>query len=1061
MAVPSDLSPSSPNNSEAPRQIGEVVAGLLDALARDSLIFLARDEARAADIARGLSAGDPEALVLFCPGSDALPGDAAPPTPANVGQRTGALRKLRNALQSKSPPRIALISTGEAAARLVPPPASFKAAPPRVQVGDRVDLAAFAGELEALGYIPDNRVDEPGELALRGQVLDVFPADAGGPFRIEVQDDRIIAIKPYDPVTQLSTGECDVLELGRVAEPEMGEGVPLPDHLPKAPLALDAGAEQRRLRFLKLAADVARRRGRDLLPDICQEERWTGALAGHAQFDVMKAVAGPSPRFVEQRNPQRAFAAAAREALDAGVKLVLLGTARDLRFLARRAAKLLRREAVAVDSWAAVTDADAGSVLLLQMPLPGGFRTKEVLAIAAADLLGGRAERDDVGVIAADADLFRLGDIKVGDVVIHQDHGLAVVTGLEALPDAGDAIVLRFAGGARRLVPAAEADRIWRYGGDDGAVTLDKLDGSTWSRRRETVEAAIAETAGQLARLAAERGERTAPVLEPDAAAYERFAAGFAYTETPDQARAIAAVRDDLASGRPMDRLVIGDVGYGKTEVALRAAALAALAGHQVALAAPTTVLARQHLETFSERFEDSGIAVAGLSRLSTRAEKQRVKAGLKDGSIRIVIGTGAVAGKGISYQDLALVIVDEEQKFGAADKQKLRDLGAGHLLTLSATPIPRTLQTALIGLQQMSVIATPPARRQPIRTTVTAFDDQLVRTALMRERARRGQSFVVVPRVEDMSTLQERLARLVPELKVVQAHGKMPGAEIDDAMVAFARGEGDVLLATNIIESGLDVPRANTMLVCRADRFGLSQLHQLRGRVGRGARRGQVWLLTEAGQEIAPRTLARLRTLEALDRLGAGFAISARDLDMRGAGDLLGEEQAGHVKLIGIDLYQHLLAQAVRKLRGETVDDWVPVISLNSQGSFPEDWVPEEDLRIGLYARLARITAADELDGFEEELADRFGELPEAAAMLLAQHRLQLVARSLGVTKLEAGPAAIALTLHPDAALDPAGAGLLEKNGRWLLTGEFPTDQARHRGTEELLNRLAETGDD
>jgi len=420
------------------------------------------------------------------------------------------------------------------------------------------------------------------------------------------------------------------------------------------------------------------------------------------------------------------------------------------------------------------------------------------------------------------------------------------------------------------------------------------------------------------------------------------------------------------------------------------------------------------------------------------------------------VIGTGAVAGKGVEYHDLALVVIDEEQRFGAADKNRLRTMGEGHVLTLSATPIPRTLQTALVGLQQLSVIATPPARRQPIRTAVTSFDPQVLRTALLREKSRGGQSFVVVPRIEDMGPLSERLNKLVPELRIFEAHGKMPAQDIDGVMVGFGAGEGDVLLATNIIEAGLDVPRANTMIVWRADRFGLSQLHQLRGRVGRGSRRGQVLLVTDPESEIAPRTLTRLRTLQAFDRLGAGFAISARDLDMRGAGDLLGEAQAGHMKLIGIDLYQHLLEIAVRRTRGEEAERWTAQLNLGLHGKLPEGWVPEEELRVTLYARLARIDTVAGMDSFEAELEDRFGELPEEAQTLVALARTRLLARAAEIRRVDAGPAALAFTPDARFSSDPAAHGLAEKNGRLLLAEAIEDPAARLHRVEALLSEMA-----
>ena len=1047
--------PSTPQHQN-PEDLGALLVRLLDTLETADIFFVARDELRGAELASALAAAAPEAVVAFCPGSDALPGEASPPSPANAGQRVAALRKIRAASTKSQRPHIALVTTGEAAARAYPPPADFEIAPPVLRAGAACDLDALAAQLESVGYVPDDRVDEPGEIAVRGQVLDVYPADADGPYRIEVQDGSIAFIRPYDPVTQLTHGECEHLEVGRATEPEIGAGATLLDHLPAASIAWDNGADERRRRFLALAADTTRRAPKRAGAEICVEDRWREAEARHPELPAGDGLGVPPPRFVEAKNPSRAFSSFARAELGAGHRLVLLGTARDLRFLSRRVAKLLKIEPVQIEAWKDIRAAASGSVLLLEVPLQRGLRIGDIIAVAASDLLGSRAGRDDHHATMADADLFRLGEIKVGDVVVHEEHGICTIAGLETLPSGGDAIVLRFAADTRRLVPVSEAHRIWRYGAEESAVTLDKLDGSTWEKRRGEIEAAIAQSARGLIALADERGKRTAPFLEPDAAAYERFAAGFPFTETPDQARSIAAVQSDFRVGRPMDRLVVGDVGFGKTEVALRAAAIAALAGKQVVVAAPTTVLVRQHLETFRERFRDSGIEIAGLSRLSTSAEKKQTIAGLKDGSIQIVIGTGGVAGHAVEYRDLALVIIDEEQRFGAADKAKLRDRASAHVLTLSATPIPRTLQRALVGLQQLSIIATPPARRQPIRTTVAAFDEQTLRTALLREKSRGGQSFVVVPRIEDLADMSARLGWLVPELELLEAHGKLPPVEIDEAMVRFARGDGDVLLATNIIEAGLDVPRANTMVVWRADLFGLSQLHQLRGRVGRGGRRGQIYLLTEAGAEIAPRTLSRLKTLQAFDRLGAGFAISARDLDTRGAGDLLGQEQAGHVKLIGIDLYQHLLELALREAKGEPVDDWTPELNLDGDGRLSEDWIADENIRIGLYSRLARLRDMADLESFEEELADRFGEPPAEARQLLTRGRLQILARLGDVEKLDAGPAALAVTLRKGAKLSGAVSDLTEKNGRWLRIGDYVADGARLEAAEELLGQLS-----
>jgi transcription-repair coupling factor (superfamily II helicase) len=1056
-AAPSAFLPADRSHDPEPLALGELAVALLDALEDGDLVWLADDEPSGRALFQAVRAGAPDALVLFVPPSDSLPGESAPPTPANAGERTAALRKVAGALGGTDRPPIALVSTGEAAARLTAPPAAFGTAPPVLEVGQLLDLEELASRLEVLGYFTDDRVDEPGEIGPRGQVLDIFPADSGSPYRIEVQEGRLIAIRAYDPATQLTTGECQQLEVGRVTEPPIGDGATLLDHLPGARVGLASKAESRRRRFLALAEDAAKRRPKRAMRDICPDERWRTALAGHKPLDLGAAFGEPPPRFVEARAPERAFLKVAKTALKAGERLLLLGTQRDLRFILPRATRALNQEAVSASTWSEARTIEPGGIAALEMPVPRGFRQDGYVAVAAADLLGSRAQRDEDAPISGEPVGLETAEVRVGDVVVHEDHGIAVVAGLQALPDeAGDAIVLRFASDARRLVPVAEADRLWRYGADEEAVMLDKLDGSSWVKRRGEIMASIAHTARGLVELAAERMERTAPVLEPDSAAYERFAGGFPFTETPDQARAIEAVRGDLASGKPMDRLVIGDVGYGKTEVALRAAAIATLAGRQVAVAAPTTVLARQHLEAFRQRFAGFNVEVASLSRLSSAVERKRVAAGLKDGSIKVVVGTAAVASKAVGYADLALVVIDEEQRFGAADKMKLRELGAGHVLTLSATPIPRTLQSALIGLQQMSVIATPPARRQPIRTAIASFDEAMIRTALLREKSRGGQSFVVVPRIEDMADMAARLARIAPELELLQAHGKLPAAEIDEAMVRFAGGDGDVLLATNIIEAGLDVPRANTMLVWRADRFGLSQLHQIRGRVGRGARRGKIILLTEEGAEMAPRTLARLNTLQAFDRLGAGFAISARDLDQRGAGDLLSDEQSGHVKLIGVDLYQHLLGLALKEARGEAVEDWTPTLNLGLGGSLPPEWIPEEETRVGLYIRFARLSDVSSLEAFEQELADRFGELPDEARLLLSVARVRVLARGAGVAKIDAGPAAIALTLRPGCRLADLPAGVEEKDGRLLLKERIDVPAERGARVEEILSELS-----
>jgi transcription-repair coupling factor (superfamily II helicase) len=577
-----------------------------------------------------------------------------------------------------------------------------------------------------------------------------------------------------------------------------------------------------------------------------------------------------------------------------------------------------------------------------------------------------------------------------------------------------DAVALEYAEDEKLLVPANELDQIWRYGAAD-AVVLDRLGSNAWSKRRARLETEIAQTAQRLLAKVRERDSMSAPRIEPPRLEYERFVSRFPFSETPDQLQAIADTLNDLASGKHMDRLVCGDVGFGKTEVALRAAAAAAFAGKQVAVIAPTTVLVKQHVQTFQQRFAGFGVRVAAISRLVKPSEASEVKDRLARGDVRIVIGTHALLGRGIAFKNLGLLVIDEEHRFGAAQKAKLRKLAVCvHTLTLTATPIPRTLQAALVGLQQMSVIATPPTERRAIRTLLIPFEEAAVREALMREHRRGGQSFVVCPRIEDIAPMETRLTRLVPSLDILVAHGKMSAEDIDRAMLRFANGRGDVLLATNIIESGLDLPSANTMLVWRADRFGLAQLHQLRGRVGRGRVRGIVYLLTDPEIKLARVTRKRLETIEGHYHLGSGFAISSHDLDLRGAGDLLGEDQAGHIKLIGAELYRWLLDRALRAARGNPpLEAWSPELNLGLTGWIPADYVPEQDLRIEIYARLARLLKVEEMEALRDEVEDRFGPIPKSLRQLFVLARLKAECRQARIARIDAGPLGIALAFQ------------------------------------------------
>jgi transcription-repair coupling factor (superfamily II helicase) len=575
-------------------------------------------------------------------------------------------------------------------------------------------------------------------------------------------------------------------------------------------------------------------------------------------------------------------------------------------------------------------------------------------------------------------------------------------------------------------------------------------------------------------RVAAERHLRHAPVLEAPHAIWEAFAARFPYQETDDQLTAISDVVADLEAGSPMDRLVVGDVGFGKTEVAMRAAFVAAMAGLQVAVVCPTTLLARQHYRSFAERFRGFPVEIRPLSRFVSAREAAVTREGIADGSVDICIGTHALLAKGIRFKSLGLLIIDEEQHFGVGHKERLKEMRSEvHVLTLTATPIPRTLQLSLTGVRDLSVIATPPVDRLAIRTYVSEFDSVTVREALLRERYRGGQSFYVVPRISDLPEVERFLTEQVPEVSYVIAHGQLAAGDLDDRMNSFYDGKYDVLVATSIVESGLDIPTANTMIVHRADMFGLSQLYQIRGRVGRAKTRAYCYLTTKPRSPLTPQALKRLRLLGSLDSLGAGFNLASHDLDLRGAGNLLGEEQSGHIREVGYELYQSMLEETIARIRsGELTgltasdDQWSPQINLGVPVLIPEEYVPDLDLRLGLYRRLSALTTKVELEGFAAELIDRFGPVPKEVNTLLLVVRIKAMCKRAGISRLDGGPKGATVQFHNDKFSNPAGLvdfiktqgqGAKVSGNRIVLQRDWKTESDRIKGAFAIARDLAE----
>jgi len=703
-----------------------------------------------------------------------------------------------------------------------------------------------------------------------------------------------------------------------------------------------------------------------------------------------------------------------------------------------------------------------------------GFQLNDIAYIGEQDILGDRLVRKSRRKAKGANALTEATSLSEGDLVVHVEHGIGRFIGLKTIEAVGaphDCLELQYAGGDKLYLPVENIELLTRYGSEDTEAQLDKLGGGAWQARKARMKKRILEIADGLIKTAAERAMKTAPVVETPEGIYDEFATRFPYDETEDQLGAIDAVFDDLASGRPMDRLVCGDVGFGKTEVALRAAFLAAMSGRQVAVVVPTTLLARQHFRTFSERFHGLPINVAQASRLVGTRELTQTKKGIADGSIDIVVGTHALLGKSISFRDLGLLIIDEEQHFGVKHKERLKELKSDvHVLTLSATPIPRTLQLALTGVRELSLIATPPVDRLAVRTFVSPFDPLVVREALLREHYRGGQSFYVCPRVSDLAEQRAFLEESVPEVKVAVAHGQMPPGELEDVMNAFYEGKFDVLLSTTIVESGLDIPTANTLIVHRADMFGLAQLYQIRGRVGRSKTRAYSLFTVPAKKTLTATADRRLKVLQSLETLGAGFQLASHDLDIRGAGNLLGEEQSGHIKEVGFELYQQMLEEAVAQLKDggsmEADDQWSPQINIGTPVLIPDNYAPDLQLRLSLYRRLGDLTEAEEIDAFGAELIDRFGPLPEEVSHLLKIVFIKGLCRKANVEKVDAGPKGVVIAFRNNEFSNPAGLvsyiaeqGVLAKirpDQKVVLVREWAHADDRLKGTAAVLTKLS-----
>ncbi|NTI48534.1 transcription-repair coupling factor [Agrobacterium rhizogenes] len=715
-----------------------------------------------------------------------------------------------------------------------------------------------------------------------------------------------------------------------------------------------------------------------------------------------------------------------------------------------------------------------GEAAAAVLSLEAGFEVGDLIVIGEQDILGDRMVRRSKRRKRAADFISEVAGLDEGSIVVHAEHGIGRFVGLRTIEAAGAphaCLELQYADDAKLFLPVENIDLLSRYGGEGTEAQLDKLGGGAWQMRKAKLKKRLLDMAGALIRIAAERLTRHAPVLSTPDGLYDEFAARFPYDETEDQMNAIEAVRDDLGAGRPMDRLVCGDVGFGKTEVALRAAFVAAMNGAQVAVVVPTTLLARQHFKTFTDRFRGLPIRIQQASRLVGAKDLALTKKEVSEGKTDIVVGTHALLGAGIQFANLGLLVIDEEQHFGVKHKERLKELKSDvHVLTLSATPIPRTLQLAMTGVRELSLITTPPVDRMAVRTFISPFDSLVIRETLMREHYRGGQSFYVCPRLADLADIHAFLQSDVPELKVAVAHGQMPAGELEDIMNAFYEGRYDVLLSTTIVESGLDVPTANTLIVHRADMFGLAQLYQLRGRVGRSKVRAFALFTLPVNKVLTTTAERRLKVLQSLDTLGAGFQLASHDLDIRGAGNLLGEEQSGHIKEVGFELYQQMLEEAVAEVKGvDEIQDtgWSPQISVGTPVMIPDAYVPDLHLRMALYRRLGEITEIKEIDGFGAEMIDRFGPMPIEVQHLLKIVYIKSLCRIANVEKLDAGPKGVVVQFRNKEFPNPTNlVGYIAKQGTMakirpdhsvFLTRDLPTPEKRLQGAAVVMTQLAE----
>jgi transcription-repair coupling factor (superfamily II helicase) len=1127
-----------------------MLAELLEA-GSQTILHISSDDVRMNQVADSVGFFLPDIEVLKFPAWDCLPYDRVPPRGDVVAERMATLAALAEGGSTSG--RVLVVTTVAAVLQRVPPKSMLSKSRYQLSPGDRVDLGAIVAFLASNGYQRTETVREPGEFAVRGDIVDVFAPGFEEPVRIDLFGDEIEKMRRFDALSQLTTQPIETLTLlpsseilldddaiarfrsryrelfgavrgddplyesvsDGIRHPGMDHWLPLFYEQPETifdyvdgPVVI--GAQTKEAREDRFDQIVDYHGARANAPTAAEGEAPYHPLPPEALyfspdewFDVIeRRVVVELDGFEAPEKPGRSISVGGRRTVDfadarnradinlfdavrarisneqgEGQRIAIACHSKGSR---DRMAQLLADHDIEgtnpVAEWADVQAAAAPDIPMFVLGLENGFSLPGHTFYTEQDILGDRLVRKRRPARASEHLISEMSSLTHGDIVVHADHGIARYNGLETLEIGGaphDCLRLVYAGDDKLFLPVENLELLSRFGSEDSNAQLDKLGNASWQARRARVKNRITDMADKLMALAAERELRHAPRMEAPPGAYEEFCARFPFSETEDQSRAIDDTITSLAAGKPMDRLICGDVGFGKTEVAMRAAFVTAMSGRQVAVVVPTTLLARQHFANFKERFAGLPVRIGQLSRMVTSKDAQDVRDGLTSGQVDIVIGTHALLSKHVAFRDLGLLVVDEEQHFGVGQKERLKALSSDvHVLTLTATPIPRTLQLALTGVRELSLITTPPVDRLAVRTFVLPYDSVTIREALMREHFRGGQSFYVCPRVADIPKLEERLRELVPEVNLGVAHGQMPVTALEDVMTAFYDKQFDVLLCTNIVESGLDVPTANTIILHRSDMFGLSQLYQLRGRVGRSKTRAYAYLTLPNDQLLSETARRRLDVMQTLDTLGAGFSLASHDLDIRGAGNLLGEEQSGHIREVGVELYQQMLEDAVAAAResgsvNTPVEEWTPAISLGASILIPDVYVADLGVRLGLYRRISSLVDAQEIEAFAAELIDRFGPIPPEVENLLEAITLKRLCRDAGVEKLDAGPKGAVVTFRDNTFSNPAGlvafitdqAGTVQIRQDHKLVYRRNWDESRKRmtGSRRLMRKLSE----